>query len=219
MQNSYFKKIISLFFLIFTFLSNNLNSQFEIGVKGGLSFNAGLNQDYFFESENMSYNLFEKNNGYHVGLYTKIKLLKSFFVQPEIYYSSINRKYDLTFPADHEKYIVDEYRHNRIIIPVLVGIDLFDRVSLFLGPNFNFNSKMFFEENTQEISIDDLYEKSKIYLQYGLSVKFKKLIIDFRVERGFDEREIKFVENITNDIDQIVKSDGLLTMMSIGYQF
>ena len=219
MQNSYFKKIISLFFLIFTFLSNNLNSQFEIGVKGGLSFNAGLNQDYFFESENMSYNLFEKNNGYHVGLYTKIKLLKSFFVQPEIYYSSINRKYDLTFPADHEKYIVDEYRHNRIIIPVLVGMDLFDRVSLFLGPNFNFNSKMFFEENTQEISIDDLYEKSKIYLQYGLSVKFKKLIIDFRIERGFDEREIKFVENMTNDIDQIVKSDGLLTMMSIGYQF
>jgi len=219
MQNSYFKKIISLFFLIFTFLSNNLNSQFEIGVKGGLSFNAGLNQDYFFESENMSYNLFEKNNGYHVGLYTKIKLLKSFFVQPEIYYSSINRKYDLTFPADHEKYIVDEYRQNRIIIPVLVGMDLFDRVSLFVGPNFNFNSKMFFEENNQEISIDDLYEKSKIYLQYGLSVKFKKLIIDFRVERGFDEREINFVENITNDIDQIVKSDGLLTMMSIGYQF
>ena len=219
MQNSYFKKIIPLFFLVVNFFSNNLNSQFEIGVKGGLSFNAGLNQDYFFESENMSYNLFEKNNGYHVGLYTKIKLLKSFFVQPEIYYSSINRKYDLTFPADHEKYIVDEYRQNRIIIPVLVGMDLFDRVSLFVGPNFNFNSKMFFEENTQEISIDELYEKSKIYLQYGLSVKFKKLIIDFRVERGFDEREIKFVENITNDIDQIVKSDGLLTMMSIGYQF
>ena len=219
MQNSYFKKIIPLFFLILNFFSNNLNSQFEIGVKVGLSFNAGLNQDYFFESENMSYNLFEKNNGYHVGLYTKIKLLKSFFVQPEIYYSSINRKYDLTFPADHEKYIVDEYRHNRIIIPFFVGMDLFDRVSLFVGPNFNFNSKMFFEENTEEISIDDLYEKSKIYLQYGLSVKFKKLIIDFRVERGFDEREIKFVENITNDIDQIVKSDGLLTMMSIGYQF
>ena len=219
MQDSYFKKIISLFFLIVNFFSNNLNSQFEIGVKGGLSFNAGLNQDYFFESENMSYNLFEKNNGYHVGLYTKIKLLKSFFVQPEIYYSSINRKYDLTFPADHEKYIVDEYRQNRIIIPVLVGMDLFDRVSLFVGPNFNFNSKMFFEENTEEISIDNLYEKSKIYLQYGLSVKFKKLIIDFRVERGFDEREIKFVENITSDIDQIVKSDGLLTMMSIGYQF
>ena len=219
MQNSYFKKIIPLFFLIVNFFSNNLNSQFEIGVKGGLSFNAGLNQDYFFESENMSYNLFEKNNGYHVGLYTKIKLLKSFFFQPEIYYSSINRKYDLTFPADHEKYIVDEYQQNRIIVPVLVGMDLFDRVSLFVGPNFNFNSKMFFEENTEEISIDNLYEKSKIYLQYGLSVKFKKLIIDFRVERGFDEREIKFVENITSDIDQIVKSDGLLTMMSIGYQF
>jgi len=219
MQNCYLKKISILFILIFTSLTNQSNSQFEIGVKGGLSFNAGLNQDYFFESENMSYNLFEKNNGYHFGLYTKIKLLKSFFIQPEIYYSSINRKYDLTYPADHEKFIVDEYRQNRIIVPVLVGIVLFDRVSLFVGPNFNFNSKMFFEENAQEISIDNLYEKSKIYLHYGLSVKFKKLILDFRVERGFDDREIKFVEKITNDIDQIVKSDGLLTMISIGYQF
>jgi len=219
MQNCYLKKISILFILIFTSFTNQSNSQFEIGVKGGLSFNAGLNQDYFFESENMSYNLFEKNNGYHFGLYTKIKLLKSFFIQPEIYYSSINRKYDLTYPADHEKFIVDEYRQNRIIVPVLVGIVLFDRVSLFVGPNFNFNSKMFFEENAQEISIDNLYEKSKIYLHYGLSVKFKKIIIDFRIERGFDDREIKFVEKITNDIDQIVKSDGLLTMMSIGYQF
>ena len=102
---------------------------------------------------------------------------------------------------------------------MLFGIDLLDRLSLFVGPNFNFNSKMFFEQNEEEISLNSLYEKSTIYLQYGLSVKFKKFIIDFRVERGFDEREIKIVENITGDIDQIVNSDGLLTMISIGYQF
>ena len=131
----------------------------------------------------------------------------------------LNKKYDITFPLDHENYIVDEYQQNRIIVPVLFGIDLLDRLSLFVGPNFNFNSKMFFEQNEEEISLNSLYEKSTIYLQYGLSVKFKKFIVDFRVERGFDEREIKIVENITDDIDQIVNSDGLLTMISIGYQF
>ena len=104
-------------------------------------------------------------------------------------------------------------------MPLLFGIDLLDRISLFVGPNFNFNSKMFFEQNEQEISLNSLYEKSTIYLQYGLSIKFKRIILDFRIERGFDEREIKIVEKITDDIDQIVKSDGLLTMISIGYQF
>ena len=219
MQNRNVKKVITLFFLIFIFFNNSLSSQIEIGIKGGLNFNSGLNQQYFFESENMSYNLFENNKGYQVGLYAKLNLLKSFFIQPEIYYSSVNKKYDITFPLDHENYIVDEYQQNRIIVPVLFGIDLLNRLSLFVGPNFNFNSKMFFEQNEQEISLNSLYEKSTIYLQYGLSIKFKRFIIDFRVERGFDEREIKIVEKITDDIDQIVKSDGLLTMISIGYQF
>ena len=77
----------------------------------------------------MSHNVFEKNNGYRFGFYTKIKLIKSLFIQPEIFYSSIKKKYDLTFPLDHENFVVDEFKQNRIIFPVLLGIDLFDRFS------------------------------------------------------------------------------------------
>ena len=84
MQNRNIKKAIILFFFIFFY--NSLSSQLEIGIKGGLNFNSGLNQQYFFESENMSYNLFEKNNGYQFGLYAKLNLLQSFFIQPEVYY-------------------------------------------------------------------------------------------------------------------------------------
>ena len=167
----------------------------------------------------MSHNLFEKSSGAHIGLYSKIKFLNSFFIQPEIYYSSIKKKYDLTFPLDHEMYVVDEYKQNRIIVPVLIGFDFLNRVSLFLGPNFSFNSNMFFEDNNETITINSFYKKYNIYLQYGLSIKFNKVVIDFRIERGFNDREIKIVDTIINDVDQIIESDGLLTMISLAYKF
>ena len=220
MQESYIKKAIDLI-IVFVFIlnSNSQFSQIELGLKGGLSFNSVSNKTFFFESENMSHNLFEKSSGIHIGLYSKIKFLNSFFVQPEIYYSSIKKKYDLTFPLDHEMYVVDEYKQNRINVPVLVGIDLFNRVSLFIGPSFSFNSNIFFEDNNETITLNSLYEKSSIYLQYGLSVMFNKIVIEFRIERGFNGREIKIVDTIINDVDQIIESDDLLTMMSIAYTF
>ena len=222
MQKSNFKKIIrcliTLSTLIFLF-NNKALSQIEIGFKGGLSFNSINNQTFFFESENMSHNVFEKNNGYRFGFFTKIKLIKSIFIQPEIFYSSIKKKYDLTFPLGHENFVVDEFKQNRIIVPVLFGINLFDRFSLFVGPNFNFNNNIFFYENDRTITLENLYDKSEIYLNYGLSVKFKKFIIDLRFERGFNEKEIKIVDLIVDDVNQIVQSNGLLTIISLGYQF
>tara|TARA_B100001248_G_scaffold36523_1_gene23395 strand:+ start:413 stop:1081 length:669 start_codon:yes stop_codon:yes gene_type:complete len=222
MQKSNFKKII--FFLTFAsifilFINTKASSQLEIGAKGGLSFNSINNQSFFFESENMSHNVFEKNNGYRVGFYTKIKLLKSLFIQPEIYYSSVSKKYDLTFPLDHENFVVDKLKKNRIIVPILIGVDLFDRFSLFGGPNFNFNDRIFFNKNNQNITLENLYDMSEVYLNYGLSVKFKKLIIDLRFERGFDKKEIKVVDVIVDDVDQIVKSNDLLTIITLGYKF
>ena len=52
-----------------------------------------------------------------------------------------------------------------------------------------------------------------------LSIIYKKLIIDFRFERGFNEKEIKVVDVIVDDVDQIVKSNNLLTIITLGYKF
>ena len=49
MQNCHFKKIRILFFIICVFNFVKLNSQLELGVKGGLSFNSGENESYFFD--------------------------------------------------------------------------------------------------------------------------------------------------------------------------
>ena len=100
-----------------------------------------------------------------------------------------------------------------------MGIELFERFSLFAGPNFSVNNKIFFNENNNMITLENLYDRSEIYLNYGLSVKFKKLIIDLRFERGFNEKEIKVVDIIVDDVNQIVKSNGLLTIITLGYKF
>ena len=156
MQKSNFKKIIKCIIALSTFIflfNNRALSQIEIGFKGGLSFNSVNNQSFFFESENMSHNVFEKNNGYRFGFYTKIKLIKSLFIQPEIFYSFIKKKYDLTFPLDHENFVIDEFKQNRIIFPVLLGMDLFDRFSLYAGPNFRLNKEIFFNENNEIVTL------------------------------------------------------------------
>ena len=64
---------------------------------------------------------------------------------------------------DHEMYVVDEYKQERIIVPALIGIDLFDKVSLFIGPNFSFKSDVFFEENNEK--------RSKLRRHFGLQKK------------------------------------------------
>tara|TARA_B100001027_G_C16182133_1_gene291992 strand:- start:31 stop:699 length:669 start_codon:yes stop_codon:yes gene_type:complete len=221
-QKSNFKKIIRLLILSSIFILSNSNrvlSQLEFGVKAGLSFNSVNNKSFFFESENLSHNVFEKNNGYRLGFYTKIKLIRSAFIQPEIHYSHIKKKYDLTFPLGHESFVVDEFKQNRIIIPIIIGVDILDRFSLFAGPNFNFNNRFFFNENNETITLENFYDRSEIYLNYGLMIKFNSLIIDFRFERGFNKKEIKVVDKILGDLDQIVQSDDLLTIISLGYQF
>ena len=78
---------------------------------------------------------------------------------------------------------------------------------------------MFFYENNQTITLENLYDRSEVYLNYGLSVKFKKLIVDFRFERGFNEKEIKVVDVIVDNVNQIVKSNDLLTIITLGYKF
>ena len=110
---------------------------------------------------------------------------------------------------------------NRINIPILVGIDVFrKRISFFGGPTFNFVSDVFFDENNLKESISDLYSKSLLTLQYGASLNFNKLSFDFRIDKGFGDREIVYAEQLLGENkNQIVKTDGLLTMISVSYKF
>ena len=231
MQKSNFKKKLIIFkaFLILFMISSSATAQIEFGIKGGLNFNYANNETYLIEGwkkcsicplESQYFNIFDKKTGHFFGLYSKIKF-GGFFLQPEFLYTKINSKYDLTYSWNIMGEIVDEFSENRIQIPVTVGIDLLQgKLSFFGGPAFNFISDVYFTDNNENQSIADLYEKSLITLQYGMSLNFGKLGFDFRINRGFGEKEIVYVEKVLGgNKNQIVRTDGLMTMLSAKYRF
>ena len=81
------------------------------------------------------------------------------------------------------------------------------------GLNFNYS-------NNENQSISDLYEKSLITLQYGVSLDLGKIGFDFTINRGYGDKEIVFVEKVlVGNKDQIVRTNGMMTMVSANIDF
>jgi len=221
------KKLITfkLFFILF-FFNNYVTAQIEFGIKGGLNFNSGLNETYLIEALQSQdkpegdFNIFDKKTGHFFGIYSKIKF-GGFFLQPEFLYTKINSKYDLTYSWNLMGEIVDEFSENRIQVPIIFGIDFFSKkLSIFGGPALNFISDVFFVENGSKQSISKFYKKSLVTIQYGASLNIGRLGFDLRIDRGFEDKEIVYVEKLLGvNKNQIVRSDGLMTMISATYRF
>ena len=231
MQKSNFKKKLIIFkaFLILFMISSSATAQIEFGIKGGLNFNYANNETYLIEGwkkcsicslESQYFNIFDKKTGHFFGLYSKINFGR-FYVQPELLYAKIISEYDLTYTWNLLGEIINEFSENRIQIPVKVGVGLLQgKLNFFGGPAFNFITDIYFTENNESQSITDLYEKSLITLQYGVSVDLGKIGFDFTINRGYGDKEIVFVEKVlAGNKDQIVRTNGMMTMVSAKYRF
>ena len=228
MQKGNFKKklITFKFFFIFFIFNNYVNAQIEFGIKGGLNFNSGLNETFLIEALQSQdkpkgdFNIFDSKNGHLFGLYSKIKF-GGFFLQPEIIYLKINSKYHLSYGWNIKGEIVDEFSEKKIQVPITVGINFFnEKLSIFGGPALNFISDVFFVENGSKQTISEFYKKSQFTLQYGASLNLGRLGFDIRIDRGFENKEIIYVEKLLGvNKNQIVRSDGLITMLSAKYRF
>ena len=228
MQKSNINRKLTTFkiFLILFMFSSSANAQIEFGIKGGLNFNSGLNETYLIEAlqsqgkPDGDFNIFDKKTGHFFGLYSKIKFGR-FYIQPEFLYAKINSEYDLTYTWNLLGEIVNEFSENRIQIPVTAGISLLQgKLNFFGGPAFNFITDVYFTENNINHYIGDLYEKSLITLQYGVSLDLGKIGFDFTINRGYGEKEIVFVEKVlAGNKDQIVRTNGMMTMVSAKYRF
>ena len=63
-------------------------------------------------------------------------------------------------------------------------------------------------------------KKLLITLQYGVSVDLGKIGFDFTINRGYGDKEIVFVEKVLlGNKDQIVRTNGMMTMVSAKYRF
>jgi hypothetical protein len=198
--------------LLFLIISLSAFSQFEYGLKGGISFNSNLNINSKIESIDNSINIFESRNGQHIGVFLKLSI-NDFFIRPEIIYSKIKNSYDIPYDLPGTENIVTDFNQHKIDVPVMLGYKVFGLVNLFAGPRFEFIKNVSYDN----IDLNDLKNQYTVGLQYGIGLKFGKFEIDLRAERGFSENEINFMENKAEIKNQYITSQGRLYLLGVSY--
>ena len=205
------KKLNLLFFII----SLNAFSQFEYGIKGGISFNSNLNISANIESiSNPNINIFESRNGQHIGVFLKLTI-NDFFIRPELIYSKIKNSYDVPIVIINKSNIVTDFNQHKIDIPLMFGYKVFGLANIFAGPRFEFIRGVSYDN----IDLDDLKNQYNLGLQYGIGLKFGKFEFDLRAERGFTKNEINFMENQAEIKNQYITSQGRLYLLGVSYYF
>ena len=109
--------------------------------------------------------------------------------------------------------VITDFSQNKLDVPVLIGYKFYGIVNAFAGPRFEYIGKVKYDD----LNVDDLKEKFKTGLQYGLGIKFGKIEIDLRVERGFSNNEIKFMENNSGEKNQFIETKGKLYLLGLSY--
>mgnify|MGYP001582062870 FL=1 len=198
--------------ILFLIISLSGFSQFEYGLKGGISFNSNLNINSKIESIDNSINIFESRNGQHIGVFLKLSI-SDFFIRPEIIYSKIKNSYDIPYVLVQTQNVITDFNQHKIDVPVMLGYKVFGFVNIFAGPRFEFIKNV----NYENIDINDLKNQYRLGLQYGIGLKFGKFEIDLRAERGFSENEINFMENQAEIKNQYITSQGRLYLLGISY--
>ena len=205
------KKLNLLFFII----SLNAFSQFEYGIKGGISFNSNLNISANIESiSNPNINIFESRNGQHIGVFLKLSI-NDFFIRPELIYSKIKNSYDVPIVLINKSNIVTDFNQHKIDIPMMFGYKVFGLANIFAGPRFEFIRGVSYDN----IDLDDLKNQYTLGLQYGIGLKFGEFEFDLRAERGFTKNEINFMENQAEIKNQYITSQGRLYLIGVSYYF
>jgi hypothetical protein len=145
------------------------------GFKGGLNYNA--NGDYFESISSTAQNP-DRNVGYHFGIFYKIG--NELYLKPELVYTNTKSAYD-----------TDDFKMQKIDLPVIVGLKVLGPVSVFAGPSFQY----ILDSEFGGISINDIENDFSVGLNFGIALNLNKVGIDLRYERGFSSNEAAFISN------------------------
>ena len=146
------------------------------GIKAGLNYNA--NGDYF-ESISSSAQHPDRSIGYHFGFFGKIGT--KLYFKPELVYTSTKSDYDNA-----------SFKMQKIDAPLMIGLKVLGPVSIFAGPSFQY----ILDSEFSGISINDIENDFSVGLNFGIAFNLKKIGVDLRYERGFNNNEATFVSNI-----------------------
>ncbi len=161
--------------------------EFAFGLKGGFNNNSiGEINSIPGSCVGCPDESFSANNdvSFLVGAFLNVEFGK-LFVRPEINYVDLKNSY--TFPEGES-----QWSTSKTDIPILIGYKIFDPVSIYAGPGFNFYGDVTMESanNTQGESAIN-YLKSTTTLNFGVNVEFRRFGIDLRYEVANKDTEIE----------------------------
>lgn len=189
-----------LFFLslLTILIATNVNAQTAsgFGFKGGLNYNA--NGKYFESAGSVAKNP-DRNMGYHLGIFGKIG--NKVYFKPELIYTSTKSDYDN-----------QTFKMEKLDAPLLVGIKVLGPVSVFGGPAFQY----ILDTEYDGISINDIENDFTLGVNFGIGLNFKRVGLDLRYERGFNDNEAKFfLNNISTNPDRLdTRPDQIILSLS-----
>lgn len=159
-----------------------------------------------------AYNEAGKNNvGFNVGLSAKVNLPASFFLMPEIYYTTFKTEFDV--PVSN---VTLEAKSNRVDVPVLVGYKILgDNLGIFAGPvaSYNLSSDNQFADFKENATKD-----FTVGYQFGAQVQLQKLIVSAKYEGAFTEDQRDFINTNTNETIRYDSRPSFF-MVGLGYEF
>ena len=173
--------LVTLLFFIYTFSNAQ---EFALGLRGGLnnntigdinsiggSFQTGHPDEVFSPN---------KKTGYQFGAFLNIEFGK-FFVRPEINFVELKNSYD--FPNSESKWST-----SKMDIPLLIGYKIYEPVSIYVGPGFNFYDDALLEGANNASGASKInYISSATTFIVGVNVEFKYFGVDLRYEMGNKE--------------------------------
>lgn len=187
------------------FFTLNLSSQIAFGVKAGLhSYDLDISE---VRSEELRAGIQESSFGFHLGLYSRIKL-GGLYVEPSAILNNISAKYQV---AESDELI--EEGSLILDIPVMVGFNIL-MVDIFAGPvaHLRFSG---YDDLISLGEYDDNYSAAHFGLQLGAGVNLGKLGFDLRYEKNFKDRDLGIVDTLREI--KLVDSNSRI-LVSISYR-
>jgi len=179
-----------IYVVVALFILTSLQAQkAQFGLKGGLNIaNASLKGEELPKGKSLT--------GFHIGLFTDIKISKKFSFQPELLYSTQGTQFNLDFFFGGDVYNVDaKLRLGYINIPLMMKYYPEAKFYLEFGPQIGFLTSAEFEVSalgtTDTQDFKDSMNSTDFGLNFGAGYEVsKKVVLSARynlgLSNGFD---------------------------------
>ena len=205
------KKILNTTLICFSVFAS---AQITLAAKANLLFPTGSPSWKNLKStaENAYDSEGKNNTGFNVGLSMKISTPTSFFIMPELYYTTFKNEV-----KDELTGTTLEAKSNRVDLPVLVGYKLLgESFGIFAGPVASYNL-------SSDNQFDDFRENAEsnftVGYQFGAQAQISKLILSARYEGAFTKDEREFINDNAGNYTVRYDNRPSLFIVGLGYQF